>query len=85
MFGEKNAFMETCIIQTFWWWFNIRFYNRVVKYLAEILKGLGNLKAEIIVFVVLLVQRTRPADLILWVWIAHCRPSGLLFLDTLPL
>lgn len=65
MFGEKNAFMETFIIQTYWWWFNIRFYNKVVKYVAKILKGLGNLKTEIIVFVVLLVQRTRQADLIL--------------------
>lgn len=52
MFGEKNAFMETCVIQAFCWWFNVRFYNRVVKQLAECFKGLGNFKAESILFVV---------------------------------
>lgn len=84
MFGEKNVFMEACVIQTFWWWFNISFYNKVVKYLAEFLKGLGNLKAESIVFVVLLVQRTRQADLILWVWVARYRASAFLSLGNLP-
>lgn len=85
MFGEKNAFMETCVIQTFWWWFNVSFYNRVVKYLAEFLKGLGNLKAESIVFVVLSVCRTRQANLILWVGVARSRASGFLSLGNLPL
>lgn len=47
MFGEKNAFMETCVIQTFWWWFHISFYNRAVKYLAEFFKRSGEFKAEI--------------------------------------
>lgn len=79
--------METCVIQTFWWWFNVRFYNRVVKYLAEFLKGLGNLKAESIVFVVLSVQvrRARQADLILGVGVARSRASGFLSLGNLPL
>ena len=40
------------VIQTFCWWFNVRFYNRVVKQLAEFFKGLGNFKAESILFVV---------------------------------
>lgn len=76
MFGEKNAFMETCVIQTFWWWFNVRFYNRAVKWLAALFKGLGNLKAESIRFVVASAQRTRQAARIRGVWVARCGASG---------
>lgn len=53
MFGEKNVSMERCVTQTFWWCSNVRFYNQVVKELAQCFKGLGNLKAEEILFVVL--------------------------------
>lgn len=47
--------------------FNVRFYNRVVKLLAEPFKGLGNLMEESLLFVVLSVQKTKQADMILWV------------------
>lgn len=77
--------MESCVIQTFWWCFNVRFYNRAVKQLARCFKGLGNLKAESLLFVVLLVQRTRQADRILRVRVACCLASGLLALGNPPL
>ena len=66
MFGEKNAFMERGVSQAFWWGSNVGFRNRLVKRLAQCFKGLGNLKAERILFGVLKIQRARQADRLLW-------------------
>lgn len=60
------------------------FYDRVVKSLARCFKGLGNLKAESILFVVVSIQRRRQAKRILRVWVACCKASGLLSPGRLP-